>query len=80
MDSITWADDVEQSLKKLGGKAHLSKIYVEVEKIRDDRAAPIGELKAWVRHVLQQNSREKGRNIFESVYPVKERKGIWKLK
>ena len=30
----TWKEDIVQALKNLGGKAHLSAIYKEVERIR----------------------------------------------
>lgn len=75
-----WIDDVKNALRRLGGEAHLSKIYIEVNKIRSERNAPIGELEAWVRYTLQQNSRGKGEDTFEPVFPVRERRGIWRLK
>jgi len=75
-----WIDDVEAALRKLGGTAHLSRIYLEVNEMRTKRNAPIGELNSWVRYILQQNSRGHGEDVFEPVHPIQERKGIWRLK
>jgi uncharacterized protein YegL len=75
-----WIDDVRMALEELGGQAHLNQIYPKVRVIREKKGAPIGKLEEWVRNTLQQNSREKGHNIFEPVYPVEERRGIWRLK
>ncbi|MBU1767127.1 MAG: hypothetical protein KJ648_03360 [Candidatus Omnitrophica bacterium] len=76
---MRWIDDVKNALVALGGEAHLSQIYEIVEKNRSKRGDTMGKLKSWVRNTLQQNSREKGKNIFKSVYPVEMRKGIWRL-
>ena len=74
---MKWIDDVKGALEELGGKAHLSKIYPLVEGRRKQRNDSIGQLKAWVRYTLQQNSRGKGYDIF---FPVQIGSGIWRLK
>jgi len=74
---MVWHKDVEEALKKLGGQAHLSDIYDIVLKRRRARGDTIGEYKAWVRYVLQNNSRGRGHDIFE---PKHLGTGIWQLK
>lgn len=77
---MRWIDDVRNALIELGGEAHLSRIYKAVTDYRTKRGDPIGELESWVRHTLEQNSRGSGEDIFEPVYSVEERRGIWRLK
>ncbi len=77
---MRWKKDIMTALKELGGQAHLSDIYRIVRKHRNERGDTLGELEAWVRYNLQQNSRGKGEDLFEPVYPPEERKGIWRLK
>jgi hypothetical protein len=74
---MTWCEDIEQALIELGGRAHLSEIYEMVKQIREKRGLPLGQYKAWIRYFLQQNSRGKGKDIFN---PVKIGSGIWELK
>jgi len=76
---MKWIEDVKYALVELDGRAHLSEIYKIVRINRTKRGETTGELEAWIRHTLQQNSRGQGENIFESAYPVQMRKGIWKL-
>jgi len=75
-----WIEDVEIALTRLGGQGHLSEIYPIVRELRTARNDPIGKLEEWTRNALQQNSRGKGKNLFDSVYPVEQRKGIWRIK
>lgn len=77
---MRWKDDIMIALKELGGQAKLRDIYKIVRKHRIKRGDTIGELEAWVRYNLQQNSRGKGEDLFEPVYPPEERMGIWRLK
>lgn len=77
---MRWIDDIKTALIELGGQAHLSDIYRIVRKHRIEREDTLGELEAWVRYNLQQNSRGKGEDLFEPVYPPIERRGIWRLK
>lgn len=71
-DSMTWYDDVEQALKNLGGEAHLSSIYIEVEKIRKDagRSVPTS-LEATIRRTLEDHSSDsenfRGQDLFRIV-------------
>ncbi len=75
---MKWYNDVYDVLLKLGGQAHLSKIYDGVFEQRSRRKNPLGDnYKEWVRNALQQNSRGKGHDIFE---PVRIGSGIWKIK
>lgn len=74
---VTWADDVKQVLEELGCEARLSQIYPRVQAIRRDRGAPLGDYKAWVRNVLQINSRGRGRDLF---HPIQLGSGWWRLK
>ena len=77
---MKWKDDINIALIELGGQAHLSDIYRIVKKHRSEREDTLGELQAWVRYNLQQNSRGKGDDLFELVYPPEMRRGIWRLK
>lgn len=72
----TWAQDVEEALKKLGGKAHLDKIYGMVREIRIKNDSSLGDYRAWVRNAIYQNSRGKGYDLFNT---PKIRSGIWQL-
>ena len=38
----TWKEDIVKALKNLGGSAHLSEIYNEVERIRPDKLNQLG--------------------------------------
>lgn len=76
----TWKEDLIKALENLGGKAHLSKIYNEIEKIRPNNLNP-----TWQRTVqreLETNSSDseafKGEDIFYSVEG--KGKGIWGLR
>ncbi len=75
---MKWYQDVYNALALLNGKAHLSKIYPEVYKLRKSRNDTLGDnYEEWVRNALQQNSRGKGHDCFE---PVKLGSGVWKIK
>ena len=50
----TWKEDIVQALKNLGGKAHLSAIYKEVERIRPDNLNPTWD--RTVQRELETNS------------------------
>lgn len=77
---MKWIEDVKNALIELGGEAKLAQIYEVVRKNRTQRNDTIGRLESWVRNCLQNNSRGKGRDVFEPVYPVELRRGIWRLK
>ncbi|MDI6738678.1 MAG: RuvA C-terminal domain-containing protein [Nanoarchaeota archaeon] len=77
---MKWKDYVREALVNLGRQGRLKEIYPLVEKVREERGDTTGKLEEWVRNALQQNSRGKGSNIFEPVYPVESRRGIWRLK
>ena len=72
----TWVQDVEEALRKLGGKSHLDKIYGIVKEIRIKNGSSLGNYRAWVRNAIYQNSRGKGYNLFNT---PKIRSGIWLL-
>lgn len=80
----TWRDDVEEAVQNLGGKAHLVRIYKEVEKIRRDRGASIPpSIEAVVRRELENNSSDSqsftGRHdLFYSVDGLGG--GVWGLR
>ena len=76
---ITWADDTKRALEILGDANyhHLSKIYSKVYAIRAQRKATLKNYEQWTRNALQNNSRGKGRNLFE---PRQIRSGYWRLK
>jgi len=81
----TWKEDIIEALKNLGGKAHLSEIYKEVERIRgQDNLNPTWD--RTVQRELETNSSDseafkkdrKGDDIF---YRVEGKgKGVWGLR
>lgn len=62
----SWADDIETALENLGGMAHLSNIYGEVESIRKaaGRSWP-QTAEALIRGTLEKHCRDS--DIFEGV-------------
>lgn len=59
MDKETWADSIIKAIKNLGGIAHLSDIYIEVEKIRKNNNLPkVKSLKQTIRSTIQQHAPE----------------------
>jgi hypothetical protein len=82
MHKVTWLDDVREALRGLGGKASLSLIYKEVEKIRKagGRSLP----KNWestVRQTLEDHCSEASFRTGKSVFCMPEGKGagVWAL-
>ena len=76
----TWKEDIVKALENLGGKAHLSEIYKEVEKIR-----PLELNNTWdrtIRRELETNSSDSevfdGEDLFYSVEGIG--KGVWGLR
>ena len=76
----TWKEDIVTALENLGGKAHLSEIYKEVEKIR-----PLELNNTWdrtIRRELETNSSDSevfdGEDLFYSVEGIG--KGVWGLR
>ena len=57
----TWKEDIIKALENLGGKAHLSEIYKEVEKIRPDNLNP-----TWDRTVQREIDNVKVGDVFEN--------------
>ena len=80
----TITDNIVQAFGELGrDEAYLSEIYLKVREIREKRGLSIGDfniLKAYIRWTLQNNSRNRGKNIFFPKYPVEMRRGIWCIK
>jgi len=76
----TWKEDIIKALENLGGKAHLSEIYKEVEKIRPDNLNPTWD--RTVQRELETNSSDsdafEGEDIFYSVEG--KGKGVWGLR
>lgn len=77
---MTWINDIKTTLIELGGQAHLSDIYRIMKKLRCERNDTHVELESCVRCTLEQNSRGKGKDLFEPVFPVEYKRGIWRLK
>ncbi len=78
---MQWWKDVKAALEELGGQDHLSAIYKVVKRRRQSRNDTLGpNYKRWVSHELQENSRGRGHDCFESVYGVESRRGVWRLK
>jgi hypothetical protein len=75
-----WIEDIVSALRELGGRAHLSRIYKSVKLLRSERGDALDNLEATIRNTLQINSRGKGADLFDIVYPIECRKGEWKLK
>ena len=77
----TWREDTIQALKNLGGVAHLSEIYKEVEKLRKGKLN--NTWKQTVQGVLETYSSDSeayggGKDIF---YMVEGKgKGVWGLR
>ena len=77
----TWLDDIQITLRNLGGEAHLSKIYKEVSKVRKGKLNPTFE--STIRRELETNSSDtesygKGRKG-EVLFYMKG-KGVWGLR
>ena len=66
----TWKEDIIKALENLGGVAHLSKIYKEVERIREGNLNP-----TWDRTI----QRELETNSSDSEAFKKDRKDIDKM-
>ena len=80
---VTWVDDVREALRRFGGKADLTQIYKEVEKIR--KAAGRSLTKTWentVRQTLEDHCSEasfrSGKNVF--CMPEGKGTGVWALR
>jgi len=76
----TWLEDISIALENLGGIAHYSDLYAEVERIRN---SPLPESwKAIIREVIESHSSDslkyKGRDVFFSVEGLGN--GIWGLR
>ena len=65
----TWKEDIIKALENLGGSAHLSEIYKEVERIRPDNLNPTWD--RTVQRELETNSSDSdafsGDDLFSSV-------------
>jgi len=77
----TWKEDIVQALYNLNGKAHLSNIYKEVEKLRKDNLNPTWD--RTVQRELESNSSDSEaflgkEDIFYSVEG--KGKGVWGLR
>ena len=76
----TWKEDIVKALENLGGSAHLSEIYNEVERIRPDNLNPTWD--RTVQRELETNSSDSdafsGEDIFYSVEG--KGKGVWGLR
>ena len=73
MRNTDWVGDISSALNSLGGIACLPTIYEEVRRIRKQRRrAPVLEMEASVRSVLQTNL-----HIF---LPLNKGHGIWGLR
>jgi len=74
----SWVDYCVNALQNLGGRAELRHIYKQVKKLRDqDGERQVQHLEATVRATLEDNSRSRGKNVFE---PEHLGSGIWLLK
>lgn len=78
----TWKEDIVKALENLGGSAHLSEIYNEVERIRPDNLNPTWD--RTVQRELETNSSDSdafsGEDIFYSVEGKRKRRlGIKKF-
>lgn len=80
----TWATDLAEVLLALGGKAHLSRIYRDVEAMRQEagRSVP-SSLEATVRRTLENHSSDSrnytgGADLF--YMPEGKGSGIWALR
>jgi putative restriction endonuclease len=78
----TWAEDIAEALRNLGGEAKLEEIYREVSQVRDQ---PLPEsLDATVRGAIENHSSDsenfkQGRTDY--FYSVHEKgKGVWGLR
>jgi hypothetical protein len=80
----TWRGDVELALRRLGGRAHLSKIYDEVERIRRELGRSVPRtLDAVIRRTLEDNSSDSdnykgGPDLF--YMPDGRGPGVWALR
>lgn len=79
----TWRDDVRTALQRLGGRASLSRIYKEVERIRSAAKRTIPPtLEATVRRTLEDHSSDsenyRGQDIF--CMPEGKGAGVWGLR
>ena len=76
----TWKEDIIQSLKNLGGEAHLSIIYKEVERLREGKLNPTFD--RTIRRELEVNSSDSevfnSEDLFYSVEGIG--KGVWGLR
>lgn len=82
MHKVTWLEDAQEALRRLGGKAFLSSIYREVEKIRKagGRSLP-KNWKSIVRQTLEDHCSEASFRTGKSVFCMPEGKGagVWAL-
>lgn len=78
-----WVDDICEALCRLGGKAHLTLINKEVEKIRKDAGRTLS--KTWentVRQTLEDYCSEASFRRRENLFCMPEGKGagVWALR
>ena len=67
-----WEAVVLESLRRLGGEAHLSALTAKVEEVRREKGLPFSiTWKATIRRVVQQSS---------AITQEVKRSGIWRLK
>ena len=78
---VTWADDCEAALRALGGEAHLSEIYREVQRIRSEAGRSVPEsLEATIRKELESHSQDSDNfNGNERFIIVSKGSGIYRL-
>lgn len=81
--SATWADDLVTTLRNLGGKAPLARIYAEVEKIRRSaqRSLP-PKLEETVRRTLEDHCSDSDNFRRRDLFCMAEGKGagVWALR
>jgi hypothetical protein len=80
---VTWVDDISEALRRLGGKAHLSLINREVEKIRKHAGRSL--TKTWektVSQMLEDHCSEASFRSREDLFCMPEGKGagVWALR
>jgi hypothetical protein len=81
---VTWRDDVREALRRLGGRAALSRIYVEVGEIRRSTGRSVPRsLEAVIRRTLEEHSTDSdsykgGPNLF--YMPAGKGAGLWALR
>ena len=82
---MTWAEDVQAALKRLGGRAHLSAIYKDVRAARTKGGRTVPpNLESAVRDALERHSSDS--DLYdtkrEDLFQMAEGKGagIWALR